>query len=172
MTAGQEFRLSLSFHSCVVIGDSPISFNFEGPNPHGRRNYDSRFQQGGVAQLGERLPCTQEVRSSSLLVSTTGQCPAPCHECKLGESGKLIPRGQCSVKAEAKTSSPKARDSNGGKTRFHGTKSILVNLFTQRKRPKHRNLGPIEKSEQRTEGPLKRKQVVRESCNTQRATTD
>ena len=27
---------------------------------------------GGVAQLGEHLPCTQGVRSSSLLISTTG----------------------------------------------------------------------------------------------------
>ena len=35
-------------------------FNFEGPCE----------RSGGVAQLGERLPCTQEVRSSNLLIST------------------------------------------------------------------------------------------------------
>ena len=31
-----------------------------------------REQLGGVAQLGEHLPCTQGVRSSNLLISTTG----------------------------------------------------------------------------------------------------
>ena len=30
---------------------------------------------GDIAQLGERLPCKQEVRSSILLVSTTGPAP-------------------------------------------------------------------------------------------------
>ncbi len=29
------------------------------------------YENGAVAQLGERLPCTEEVRSSSLLSSTT-----------------------------------------------------------------------------------------------------
>ena len=29
-------------------------------------------RNGGVAQLGEHLPCTQGVRSSNLLISTTG----------------------------------------------------------------------------------------------------
>ena len=29
------------------------------------------YHNGAVAQLGERLPCTEEVRSSSLLSSTT-----------------------------------------------------------------------------------------------------
>ena len=35
----------------------------------GKRNL---VEDGGVAQLGEHLPCTQGVRSSSLLISTTG----------------------------------------------------------------------------------------------------
>ena len=30
------------------------------------------YQNGGVAQLGEHLPCTQGVRSSILLISTNG----------------------------------------------------------------------------------------------------
>ena len=32
---------------------------------------NSKYPYGGVAQLGERLPCKQEVRSSILLISTT-----------------------------------------------------------------------------------------------------
>ena len=35
----------------------------------GKRNL---VEDGGVAQLGEHLPCTQGVRSSILLISTTG----------------------------------------------------------------------------------------------------
>ena len=30
-------------------------------------------KHGGVAQLGERLPCTQEVESSNLFISTRGR---------------------------------------------------------------------------------------------------
>ena len=36
---------------------------------------------GGVAQLGEHLPCKQGVMGSNPIISTTGQCPEP----KLGE---------------------------------------------------------------------------------------
>ena len=50
-------------------------FNFEGAN---RRNKSIGLffhvpskTYGGVAQLGEHLPCTQGVRSSILLISTT-----------------------------------------------------------------------------------------------------
>ena len=32
------------------------------------------FTYGAIAQLGERLPCTQEVSSSILLSSTTFKC--------------------------------------------------------------------------------------------------
>ena len=39
-------------------------FNFESPAGFSNKH-------GGVAQLGERLLCTQEVRSSILLISTT-----------------------------------------------------------------------------------------------------
>ena len=45
---------------------SRMLFNFEGS---GRDSQKERF--GGVAQLGEHLPCTQRVRSSNLLISTT-----------------------------------------------------------------------------------------------------
>ena len=40
-------------------------FNFEGSVGIFRK------RSGGVAQLGEHLPCTQRVRSSILLISTT-----------------------------------------------------------------------------------------------------
>ena len=40
-------------------------FNFEGSIGIFRK------RSGGVAQLGEHLPCTQRVRSSILLISTT-----------------------------------------------------------------------------------------------------
>ena len=48
-----------------------LLFNFEGP--HFKRWGDSKH--GGVAQLGERLPCTQEVESSNLFISTRGHTP-------------------------------------------------------------------------------------------------
>ena len=32
-----------------------------------------RYKFGGVAQLGEHLPCTQGIRSSILLISTKGR---------------------------------------------------------------------------------------------------
>ncbi len=43
-----------------------ILFNFEGFKESSQRD-------GGVAQLGEHLPCTQGVRSSNLLISTRGK---------------------------------------------------------------------------------------------------
>ena len=42
-------------------------FDFEGTA------LGSGKSRGGVAQLGEHLPCTQGVRSSNLLISTTGR---------------------------------------------------------------------------------------------------
>ena len=36
-------------------------------------NLETLRKNGGVAQLGEHLPCTQGVRSSILLISTTGR---------------------------------------------------------------------------------------------------
>ena len=47
-------------------------FSFEGPFDFKR--IESAYQKhGGVAQLGERLPCTQEVESSNLFISTKGK---------------------------------------------------------------------------------------------------
>ena len=46
--------------------ESESLFNFEGS---GRQRSSKPY--GGVAQLGEHLPCTQGVRSSNLLISTT-----------------------------------------------------------------------------------------------------
>ena len=37
------------------------------------------YHNGAVAQLGERLPCTEEVRSSSLLSSTIEVIVLPCN---------------------------------------------------------------------------------------------
>ena len=36
----------------------------------GTQKRETVVKDGGLAQLGERLPCTQEVRSSILLIST------------------------------------------------------------------------------------------------------
>ena len=41
-------------------------FNFEGTTQYGLKP----IKYGGVAQLGEHLPCKQGVRSSILLIST------------------------------------------------------------------------------------------------------
>ena len=52
-----------------------VLFNFEGPVER-KLSGDFRAEDrghpmyGGVAQLGEHLPCTQGVRSSNLLIST------------------------------------------------------------------------------------------------------
>ena len=54
----------MAYKSDCLVEEGPESesllFNFEGPKP----------SHGGVAQLGEHLPCTQGVRSSNLLIST------------------------------------------------------------------------------------------------------
>ena len=47
-------------------------------NPVSKSCYRALFdfedaENGGVAQLGEHLPCTQGVRSSILLISTKGK---------------------------------------------------------------------------------------------------
>ena len=58
-----------------------LLFIFEGAAFKRRRNWEreekmlteapvSSLRNGGVAQLGEHLPCTQGVRSSNLLIST------------------------------------------------------------------------------------------------------
>ena len=50
-----------------------ILFNFEGPGLQRERKTEVVGESrlcGGVAQLGEHLPCTQGVRSSNLLIST------------------------------------------------------------------------------------------------------
>jgi hypothetical protein len=36
-------------------------------------NVHSQFEYGGVAQLGERLPCTQEVIGSNPIISTKSE---------------------------------------------------------------------------------------------------
>ena len=40
-----------------------------------RRKRDARGNFGGVAQLGEHLPCKQGVDSSILFISTTAEMP-------------------------------------------------------------------------------------------------
>ena len=44
----------------------------EGTRDREREAHGSNFKFGGVAQLGEHLPCKQGVRSSILLISTKG----------------------------------------------------------------------------------------------------
>ena len=45
-------------------------FNFEGPRSSKGGVPRSPAKSGGVAQMGEHLPCKQGVRSSILLIST------------------------------------------------------------------------------------------------------
>ena len=45
-------------------------FNFEGPLEETQKR-ETVVKDGGLAQLGERLPCTQEVSGSIPLISTT-----------------------------------------------------------------------------------------------------
>ena len=45
-------------------------FNFEGPE---KGNLQRRDKDGGIAQLGERLLCKQEVSGSIPLISTKGK---------------------------------------------------------------------------------------------------
>ena len=50
-------------------------FNFEDPERELQKEKGKNVplkDDGGVAQLGEHLPCKQGVRSSILLISTTG----------------------------------------------------------------------------------------------------
>ena len=60
-----------------VLGEFLVShmlFNFEGPKRELKRVDSPEAQTceyGGVAQLGEHLPCKQGVDSSILFVSTT-----------------------------------------------------------------------------------------------------
>ena len=44
-------------------------------NLEGTRHRDVDFGDGGLAQLGERLPCKQEVTGSIPVISTI--CPGP-----------------------------------------------------------------------------------------------
>ena len=46
-------------------------------------------EYGGVAQLGEHLPCKQGVDSSILFVSTSGKLPLP-HRAAVGTKGKTV----------------------------------------------------------------------------------
>ena len=61
-----------------VNGKLEALFNFEGPEKglqegKARKRELEPCKYGGVAQLGEHLPCKQGVRSSILLISTTGR---------------------------------------------------------------------------------------------------
>ena len=55
------------------VKELKILFNFEVPiEGISKGKWQPETQNGGVAQLGEHLPCTQGVRSSILLISTNG----------------------------------------------------------------------------------------------------
>ena len=65
----------MTFFAKSAEGGSWITlFNFEGPsgNSKGWTHLEAQTSYGGVAQLGEHLPCKQGVDSSILFVSTTG----------------------------------------------------------------------------------------------------
>ena len=64
----------VTFFAKSAEGGSWIAlFNFEGPlgNSKGWTHLEAQTSYGGVAQLGEHLPCKQGVDSSILFVSTT-----------------------------------------------------------------------------------------------------
>ena len=68
----------------ITEKESEALFNFEGSKKKdfqkGKRKTRSREAcgaNGGVAQLGEHLPCKQGVRSSILLISTKGKGRPP-----------------------------------------------------------------------------------------------
>ena len=65
----------MTFFAKSAAGGSWIAlFNFEGPHKGNSKGGLTQAQTsyGGVAQLGEHLPCKQGVDSSILFVSTTG----------------------------------------------------------------------------------------------------
>ena len=58
---------------CLVQGKTKsgmILFNFEGPEKGTQKSETLCEERGGVAQLGERLPCKQEASGSIPLIST------------------------------------------------------------------------------------------------------
>ena len=57
------------------LGTDLLLFNFQGPETILEKEKSPWY--GGVAQLGEHLPCKQGVMGSNPIISTTGQCPAP-----------------------------------------------------------------------------------------------
>ena len=52
-------------------------------------NKSKQHSNGGVAQLGEHLPCKQGVDSSILFVSTSGKLPLPSRA-EVGTKGKTV----------------------------------------------------------------------------------
>ena len=59
------------FWTLKVVSEYSL-FGFEGSNPFNYIQYTNwgLCEFGGIAQLGEHLPCKQGVRSSNLLIST------------------------------------------------------------------------------------------------------
>ena len=66
-----------------MLGEFLVSdtlFNFEGPPGNSGWTHPAQTcEYGGVAQLGEHLPCKQGVDSSILFVSTTSGRDAAAH---------------------------------------------------------------------------------------------
>ena len=78
-SSGEEGH-EVTFFAKSAAGGSWIAlFNFEGPsgNSKGWTHLEAQTSYGGVAQLGEHLPCKQGVDSSILFVSTSGKLPLP-----------------------------------------------------------------------------------------------
>ena len=63
------------------------------PQIHNSRNQKSKLISGGIAQLVERLPCTQEVSGSSPLTSTL----TSLNQNRESETQKSAPRPVCTL---------------------------------------------------------------------------
>ena len=60
-----------TYRKIRILGRTFTLFNFESPTAFSEESKLS--EHGGVAQLGEHLPCKQGVRSSILLISTKSE---------------------------------------------------------------------------------------------------
>ena len=65
----------------IVVDEDLHLFNLQDPSPEA---------YGGIAQLGERLPCKQEVRGSTPLVSTTG-CTSDLESLSDSDTDSVVP---------------------------------------------------------------------------------
>ena len=130
----------------------------------------SALSSGAVAQLGERLPCTQEVRSSSLLGSTTGEAPVPFREDQSGRWESNYPAVESRWVSDERTKRIEQRPGCMGDLRS-STREPTSGFHAKTHRYPEPKVFACREAE-RKRRTIKKQKVVRESCKTQRATTD